>query len=115
MFKIGAGFEKLSFFVIVLSLLCHCVACLWIFQTSIQEENPDPDSWDSNMNWITKNGFEDLTRSELYIVAFYWTVTTISTVGYGDISGTNSFERLLASSLMICGVFFFSFASGSMT
>ena len=52
---------------------------------------------------------------ELYITSVYYTVTTISTVGYGDISGNNSLERMICILMMITGVFFFSFASGTFT
>ena len=45
----------------------------------------------------------------------YYTVTTIATVGYGDISGTNTTERIICIFLMISGVFFFSFSSGTLT
>lgn len=57
---------------------------------------------------------ENYKPIELYAVAFYWSVTTITTVGYGDISGTNNFERLFCSVMMIAGVVSFSFASGSL-
>jgi hypothetical protein len=50
----------------------------------------------------------------LYIVSFYWTITTITTVGYGDISGTNNFERMFCSLMMVVGVVSFSFANGSL-
>jgi hypothetical protein len=44
----------------------------------------------------------------------YWTVTTITTVGYGDISGTNSLEFMFCSVIMLVGVIAFSFANGSL-
>lgn len=47
-------------------------------------------------------------------MSIYWTVTTITTVGYGDISGTNDVERLFCSVAMIIGVISFSFANGSL-
>lgn len=39
---------------------------------------------------------------------FYWVVTTISTVGYGDFSPTNMLSRALTSVCIIAGVVFFS-------
>lgn len=51
---------------------------------------------------------------EIYTVSLYWTVTTITTVGYGDISGTNSIERLFCSLIMLVGVIAFSFANGAL-
>lgn len=42
-------------------------------------------------------------------------MTTITTVGYGDISGTNTNERMICIMIMISGVFFFSYTSGTLT
>jgi hypothetical protein len=50
----------------------------------------------------------------MYYVSFYWTITTITTVGYGDISGTNNYERLFASFVMVVGVILFSIANGAL-
>jgi hypothetical protein len=38
------------------------------------------------------------------MAALYWTYTTISTVGYGDIVSNTVIERMLAIMLMIFGV-----------
>ena len=45
----------------------------------------------------------------------YFSVTTITTVGYGDISATATNERILSIFIMIVGVIAFSFATGSLT
>jgi hypothetical protein len=51
----------------------------------------------------------------LYTVSFYYTVTTITTVGYGDITGTNTLERYIAVLNMVIGVVIFSFVSSAIT
>ena len=69
----------------------------------------------SYMNtWFEPFKDEEYSNGELYAVAMYWAVTTITTVGYGDISGTNNFERVFCSVMMIVGVILFSFASGAL-
>lgn len=49
------------------------------------------------------------------MTSFYFTVTTIVTVGYGDITAVNTGERMIAIFLMIIGVISFSFATGSLS
>lgn len=48
------------------------------------------------------------------MLSFYWTITTITTVGYGDISGTNTIERIFCSIIMLVGVISFGFANGTL-
>jgi hypothetical protein len=52
---------------------------------------------------------------QLYKVSFYWATATITTVGYGDIGGTNNTERVFCAIIMLFGVIAFSFANGSLT
>lgn len=52
---------------------------------------------------------------DLYFTSYYFTVTTITTVGYGDISGNSSIERVICFFLHLIGVLTYSFASGSLT
>ena len=48
-----------------------------------------------------------------YITSLYWTVTTLATVGYGDISAHNDIQRLYASFVMLNGVGLFGYAIGN--
>lgn len=40
----------------------------------------------NHSNWIYTNDYDDMAPLDLYITSFYFTVTTIMTVGYGDIT-----------------------------
>ena len=51
---------------------------------------------------------------ERYLTSFYFTITTITTVGYGDISGGTMTEKIGAIVLMLLGVISFSVASASL-
>ena len=57
----------------------------------------------------------DMSDWELYVTSFYFTVTTILTVGYGDILAISVAEKLMCIMLMIIGVVSFSFATGSLS
>ena len=51
----------------------------------------------------------------MYGISFYWTIQTISTVGYGDIGIGNNAERLFCVFAMVLGVIAFGIANGQIT
>lgn len=51
----------------------------------------------------------------MYILSAYFTMTTVATVGYGDIFPVNTLERGLTVVLMIIGVSAFTFVSGALS
>jgi hypothetical protein len=51
----------------------------------------------------------------MYLTAVYFTVTTITTVGYGDIDVSTKLEKWFCIVLMSMGVIAFSLASGVLT
>lgn len=108
--KISQGLEKLSFFFLALMLMSHFVGCLWIFVARNFHDEANPTD-----TWIEVGGYEDYDIPELYVTAFYFAVTTITTVGYGDISGNSTIEMWICFFLHLIGVLSYSFASGSLT
>jgi len=88
-------------------ILVHVVACLWIFIAKFDET--------SKLNWIYIKDYDDLNDYDLYVPSFYFSVTTIVTVGYGDITAISSTEKIVATFLMIIGVIAFSFATGALS
>lgn len=49
------------------------------------------------------------------MTSFYFTITTITTVGYGDMSAGTFTEQIVCVLIMFVGVIAFSFASGTLT
>ena len=49
----------------------------------------------------------------MYVCSFYFVVTTLVTVGYGDITAYSTNERIVCIFLMMLGVVSFSFATGA--
>jgi hypothetical protein len=48
-------------------------------------------------SWIAANSDilpSDYNNSDIYIASLYWTMTTFTTVGYGDFTAATSFEYL---------------------
>ena len=57
----------------------------------------------------------DAENSALYLAASYWAFSTLTTVGYGDISAYTDSERVVAIIWMCFGVAFYSFTIGNLT
>ena len=105
--KIGLGFERLFFFGLIFFIVCHILTCLWIIVASLQDD-------EFLGTWIAANEFQKEPDEVLYAVSFYWCISTITTVGYGDISGTTTMERIFCAIIMLVGVISFSFANGAL-
>ena len=105
--KINANVERLFFFVLTFLLMNHLCACFWYFMAKIEDFSPD--------SWVVRLGYIDSSNVELYIISFYWTLTTVTTVGYGDITAGTTIERIYNLFIMSFGVLLYSFAIGSLS
>lgn len=105
--RISVGVERLVFLMIIFLLLVHIIACFWVFIAKFDEQSKE--------NWICAKDYTDYEDYELYVTSFYFSVTTIVTVGYGDITAISVGEKVVAVVLMITGVIAFSFATGALS
>jgi voltage-gated potassium channel len=64
--------------------------------------------------WLKIFGInEQLSTTSNYVSALYWTTTTLTTVGYGDIVPHSNIERVYASFVMIIGVGVYGYLIGN--
>jgi Trk-type K+ transport system membrane component len=92
-------------FITYFMMTTHVIACLWILTAKMDTNVED--------SWIYSLDFEN--KTEIYMTSFYFTVTTITTVGYGDMSASTTLEQVVCVLFMIIGVIAFSMASGALT
>ncbi len=88
----NAGLLRLAFFVFWMLLIAHWIACGW---AALRERLPDDD------------------EAMHYLRALYWTVTTLATVGYGDITPANAGQMLYAIMAMLFGVGLYGYGIGN--
>lgn len=91
----------------LVAILCHLMACMWFFMAKMADFGPE--------TWVTRNNLQDQGDFTLYLTSFYWAITTLTTVGFGDIHARTSMEIGLAMVWMLFGVGFYSFVMGSVS
>jgi hyperpolarization activated cyclic nucleotide-gated potassium channel 1 len=107
-FKITIELERIITFLFGFILLIHILACSWAFIGIYKYLSNDN-------NWITQSGFIDYKDHEIYIAGIYWAITTLTSVGYGDIHPYNSSEKIFTCFVVILGIFVYSYMVGSLT
>ena len=84
--KVGLAFERLFFFFLISIIVVHIVTCLFVIVAAVSDDT-------FKDTWIEAADIKDKKdKRTLYITSLYWTITTFTTVGYGDISATSSQE-----------------------
>ncbi|MBN1302762.1 MAG: cyclic nucleotide-binding domain-containing protein [Melioribacteraceae bacterium] len=78
-----SNFFTMGFFIYWISHFAHWIACGWLYLRGI-----DP----------------SLSLFDNYVKSLYWTITTITTVGYGDITPVNTIQIFYALFVELVGV-----------
>ena len=106
------GVQKL---VLQICFVAHLISCFWHFiatddvrvhSSNLDEwthDGPDPDG----TTWLTRFGFQTASLGTRYVAAFYWTINTMLSIGYGDISGANKSERIYCVATQLVGAVLF--------
>eukprot|EP00242_Pyramimonas_sp_CCMP2087_P007288 CAMPEP_0198207028 /NCGR_PEP_ID=MMETSP1445-20131203/10522_1 /TAXON_ID=36898 /ORGANISM="Pyramimonas sp., Strain CCMP2087" /LENGTH=895 /DNA_ID=CAMNT_0043879923 /DNA_START=635 /DNA_END=3319 /DNA_ORIENTATION=+ len=117
--KVDYNMLKLSMLIGMLVLISHWGACVWRLVPSLE---------DNAVNWVTttvsNRGYEledtDGTLSsfiavwDLYTVSLYWSVMTVTTIGYGDILPKTQAEHVYVIIMMLVGALVFGYVIGQL-
>ena len=109
---------KLLSVMFVVVYITHVVGCAWYVVGSSDEDcglNPD-NSTCTVSGWVS--GFEDDWGADAdvrtrWLRSFYWAMTTLTTVGYGDVSPTTSTEMIFGVLAELIGTIVFGTLVGT--
>lgn len=105
--NLNVNIEKFLYFILGFLILTHLSACIWYILAKYDDFSPD--------TWVSRLGFLDMNKFDLYIISIYFTLTTVTTVGYGDVNANTVSEKIYNLFIMAIGVLMYSFAIGSLT
>ena len=109
---------QLSFY---LGYVCHLLACGFVMIGRIGAQDPDADSWLENEMKGPFYAFDTTSEAPeghvdtIYIAAFYFTLTTMTSVGYGDIVTRSNTERIYTILLEFVGAIVFAMIIANLT
>lgn len=102
LFKIPAMAFRLVRVVFSIGCVTHLVSCIFWFTKVVSSDQEDV------YEFLESNGLSrDASVTQKYIISTYFTCTVFTTVGFGDISASNSSEQLLCIGMMLLGVMVF--------
>ena len=103
--KIVMSMLRLLIQVIVVS---HFFACIWalIGQYNLKYKT----GW---IHLAMSNNYQTTNYFSIYLTAFYWVITTFTSVGYGDILGITESENLFGMLVEMIGIGFFGYIVGT--
>ena len=80
------------------SSIVNILACIWFGIARV---------YGFNHTWIDKADLQHTSNFDNYIASLYFVVQSMTTVGYGDVSASNTLERSIAIVFMLTGVLLF--------
>jgi len=106
-FDVNLRILRVVFMLIKICFLSHILGCFWYY-TAVLSNDEQTSTWTETYDdgRIAQPGVSTSVR---YLYAVYWAVTTLTTVGYGDLVPTNDAERFYALCAMLCSALVFGY------
>lgn len=96
---------------LVTLFVCHCAACCYYLLAARKPLSEESDTWLGQQ-------LPDFRNESLwicYVTSIYWTITTLTTVGYGDLHPVNKGEMIYDICFMLFNLALTAYIIGNMT
>jgi hypothetical protein len=87
--KVRDNVDLVTLFVFVF-FSTHLLACFWCFLGRLDYHLPK----DQKFSWVNFNAFDENDFQSMYVFSIYFILQTLTTVGYGDHTGSTIYEYM---------------------
>ncbi|XP_022117084.1 potassium voltage-gated channel subfamily H member 8 isoform X4 [Pieris rapae] len=109
----------LTLLMLSFTLLAHWLACIWFIIAEKEIEHHKNESWD--LGWINnlaerlKIPIGNISHSESYVTALYFTCSSLTSVGFGNVSANTLPEKIFSILVMLVGALMHAVVFGNVT
>jgi len=131
--KLHQGVTRMTIVVATIIIITHTIGCLWSFIAWVDEYaetcqcmvswnhygsscevwfpsgTPSPLIDVNNCPWVWRMYYWSQPAGVRYVAGIYWALSTLATVGYGDISGRTEPEQLYCMVVEMIGVSWYAY------
>ncbi|XP_069365397.1 voltage-gated delayed rectifier potassium channel KCNH8-like isoform X6 [Maniola hyperantus] len=109
----------LTLLMLSFSLVAHWLACIWFIIAEKEIDYHRNESWD--LGWINnladrlKVPIGNISHSESYVTALYFTCSSLTSVGFGNVSANTLPEKIFSILTMLVGALMHAVVFGNVT
>ncbi|XP_071519496.1 voltage-gated delayed rectifier potassium channel KCNH8 isoform X3 [Panulirus ornatus] len=106
----------LTFLMLSFTLVAHWLACVWYAIAEDEMQNPQAEiGWIYDLAERLETHVENVTIAEKYVTALYFTCSSLTSVGFGNVSANTNREKIFSIVTMLIGALMHATVFGNVT